>query len=146
MASGGASVNSDAGNVHFWVFGGGSLHPFNTIGEAGVFEVFVCDLLEFLAAVVGSKTIDLNDDETAFGHFIFMARPTAPTFWDERPVRASVDIFDDRVFLTFLEVARSPNDAVDVVFVVAVLANKALGALPVDFKLWFVENGDEFSV
>lgn len=146
LTSGGSSVNADAGEVHFWVLSGGSLHPFNTIGEAGVFKVFVGDLLKILAAVISSKTIDLNDNKTAFGHFIFMAGPAAPSFGNEGTVWASVDVLDDGVFPPLLKITRSPDDSVDVVFVVAILADEALGELPVDFELWFVESSNEFFV
>ena len=146
MSAGGASVDAYAGKVHFRVLGCGGLHPLNAVREAGVLEIFIGDLLEFLSAVVGSKTIDLDDDESGFGHFVFMAGPAAPTFGDERSVWAGVDVFDDGIFLAFLEIAGAPNDSVDIVFVVAVFADESLGKLPVDFQFGFVEGRQEFSI
>lgn len=61
-------------------------------------------------------------------------------------MRACVDVFDDGVFFAFLKVARSPDDAVNVVFIVAILTDEALGELPINFKFRLVEGGDELGV
>ncbi|MDA7656959.1 hypothetical protein N8647_01305 [bacterium] len=61
-------------------------------------------------------------------------------------MRTSVDIFDDGVFLACLKVARPPDYTMDVVFVITILTDEALGELPVDFELWLVESSNEFLV
>lgn len=126
----GATVNSDASEVHFGVFGSGGFHPLDAIGEAGVLEVFVGNLVKVTAAIIGPKAVDLNYNEAPFGHFGFVTGPTGPAFGDEGTVGAGVDVFDDGVFFVFIEVAGSPNDSVDVVFVVAIFGDEALGFLP----------------
>lgn len=150
MPSCGAAVDADAGEVHFGVFGGGGLHPFDAVGEAGVFEVFVGDLVEVAAAMVSAEAIDLDDDEAAFGHFGFVAGPAPPFFGDEGAVGSGVDVFDNGVFFAFLEVEGTEDDAVDVVLAVAVFGDEAFGLLPADGleggEVGFVEGGDEFLV
>jgi len=126
------------------------LHPLDAVGEAGVLEVFVGDLVEVAAAEVGAEAIDLDDDEAAGDHFGFVTGPAGPFFGDEGSVGAGVDVFDDGVFLILVEVAGSPDDAVDIVFTVAVFGDEALGEIPPGGeeggKVGGVERRDEFLV
>lgn len=102
--------------------------------------------MEVTATVVRAESIDLNDDEACFCHFRFMTIPTAPFFGDKGAVRTSVDIFDNRIFFSFLEVARTPDDSINIVFAVSVFGDETLGHLPIDLLCGLVEGGDGFLI
>ncbi len=106
------AVNSHAADVVIGIFGRDRLVPENAVGKSSVFEA-----------------VHLHQDKTQIRQRGKPAR-AAETFRHERTLRAGVDLLEDGVFLVWIEVAGTVDDAPDVGLSVAALGHKDLGRFP----------------
>ncbi len=79
-----------------------------------------------LGTVARTHAVDLDDDKAQLGHRL-LAMECGKGFWDERALRAGVNVLDDRVLSGGVEIAWPIDDAIDVGGAVAALGGEALG-------------------
>ena len=59
---------------------------------------------------------------------------------------SGVDVFDNGIFFAFLEVARTPDDSVNVMLSVSVFGDEAFGYWPIGLLCGLVERSDGFLI
>ena len=89
--------------VRFGPSFGGCLHPSNAIRETAVAKILPTDIVKCFAAVTGSHAVDLNDDESEFGHRVILS-VTTKLFRDECRMGAGVNRFQNGVRFFRIEI------------------------------------------
>ena len=87
------------------------------------------DIVKGFGPVRRSHAVDLHDDETEVGQRL-IPTAAAESLRHKRTMRPRVNIFDDRVLLFRIEIARSANDAPDIGFAITAFRNERFGGLP----------------
>ena len=72
-----------------------------TLEEAGIAQILIRDVVKGFRAVRRSHTVDLRDNETELGQWLY---GDAKSFWNEVSLRPSVDRFNDRIFPGRIEI------------------------------------------
>src|SRR5262249_17939307 len=123
------AVNADARNVQAWIFRGGGFHPEDAVWETGVLEVVPADVVKRLRAVGCAHAVDFHHDKAKLGQRL-VARTRAEGLWDVRALWPGVDVFDNRIFPAWVEIARAMDDSPDVRLAIASPGDKHLGRIP----------------
>jgi hypothetical protein len=107
------------------------------------------NVVKRLRAVARPHAVDLDDDEADLGEGLHLV-VGGERLWNERAVRAGIDVFDHRIFDARIEVRRTVNHAPDVGLAVAAFRREDFRRLPAGVrKLGDVaplELGDERTV
>ena len=144
LTSGGATIDTHSVCVHIRILLGCCLDPGDAVGEAGVLQVLVAHLLEFLAAVAGAHGVELDHDEAQFGQ-----RGGVPVVGLEGLGRIAVagtgiDVLDNWVLLRGVEVCGTLDDAPHLRDAVATGSHEDLRSHPAGgFQLGNVGGGED---
>lgn len=67
LSAGRGSKDAHTRRVDIWIALGGGPDPSHAVGESGILQVLVADLLEALAAIARAHGIELHHDKAEFG-------------------------------------------------------------------------------
>ena len=121
LPAGGPAEDAHAADVEPRVACGGGFQPEDAVGEAGVAEVFVADVVEGLGAAGGAHAVDADDDEAEFGEDVGEVVDGEEGGGEAVAVGAGVDLLEDGIAFVGVEARGEAEDAPDVGFAVAAL-------------------------
>ena len=116
--------------IHIGIFLCRSLDPQFAVGEAGILQVLVANLLKLLASVGSAHGIELHHDEAEFGKGRGCPVVGLEVLGRIGVAGTGIDIFDDGIFLLRVEVGGSLDDAPHVGLSVPALRHEHLGLYP----------------
>src|SRR5262249_25592778 len=114
LPTGRAAGDADAADVVVWVLSCDGRVPEDAVGEARVTEVVPAHVVERLGAALRPHAVHLHDDETEPGEVDEAGGGAERVPLREIALRSGINLFDDRVLLVRVKVARPGDVAPDV--------------------------------
>ena len=130
LPAGTAAVDTDARKIDPGPRRRRRADPGDPVGEAGVAEILVADVVKRFAPVGRPHAVGLDDDKPQLRQLRHRAERWPPRHRHVAVVRTGVDVFDHGVAAGRIKVGGVENDAVDVGDAVASLGHKSLRLRP----------------
>ena len=124
------AVDTHVVGVHVRILGGSGLDPLNVVGQSGVLQVLIADLLKLLATVACAHTVDLNHDEAQLGQSRGIPEERGERLGNVSVARSCIDILDDGISLRRVEVGGTVDESPHVGLSIATLRLEYLRSHP----------------
>ena len=110
LPTGRGSIDADSRQIHLWILGSRRLDPKNAIREACILDILPTYIMKSFRSVGRSHSIDLyNNESQPRQRFVTHAR--TERFRYIRALRASIDVFNNRILFGWIKVFRTTDDS-----------------------------------